>query len=213
MVTKCGIPSPAERRYSKNRQEILAAAHSIVKEKGIEALTMRTLADKMDYTPAALYKYFRSKEDILEGLRQEGWALLRAINGETARGRLTPLELFKALGRAYQDFARQYPEYYLLMFTSARTAPHSLDEITSRPDFSRMTDLVQVAVGDGHIQLPPGATALDIRFLIWFMSHGMAMLRLTLLRECQPELDAVGEKAIDTFVEIIAKDARSGEKA
>jgi AcrR family transcriptional regulator len=211
MLTQDPLQSPAERRHSKTRQQILAAAHSILRAKGIEGLTMRSLAEKMDYTPAALYKYFSDKEDILEGLRQEGWALLRARNAEATREHVTPLELFKALGRAYQDFAGEYPEYYLLMFTSARTAPHCLDEITSSPDFKRMTDLVQAAVDDGHIQLPSGTTALDIRFLIWFLSHGMAMLRLTLLRECQPEFQAASEKAIDAFVRMLAMDSRLGD--
>jgi AcrR family transcriptional regulator len=213
MLISDSIQSPAERRRSKTRIEILAAAHAILKAKGIEELTMRSLAERMDYTPAALYKYFRDKEDILEGLREEGWALLRAKNAEYARRDLTPLDLLRALGQAYQEFASEYPEYYLLMFTSARTAPHHLDEITGSADFKRMTNLVQAAADDGYIQLPPGTTALDIRFLIWFLSHGMAMLGLTLLRECQPDLQVIGEKAITAFVQMIARDARAGESA
>ncbi len=174
---------------------------------------MRALAEKIDYTPAALYKYFTDKEDILEALRQEGWALFRARSEEAARGPRTPPEILKALGRAYQEFASEYPEYYLVMFTSARTTPHSLHEITSSPDFKQGTDYIQAAVDKGYIRLPAGTTALDIRFMIWFLSHGMAMLRLTLLRECQPELKTISEKAIDSFIQMIAKDAKSGEGA
>ncbi len=197
--------SPAQRRRSKTRQEILATAHAILKAKGLDGLTMRTLADEMDYSPAALYKYFRDKEEILEGLRQEGWALFRAMNAEAARAPLAPPDLLKALGRGYQDFASEYPEYYLLMFTSAHTAPHNLDEITSRPDFKRMTELVQSAIDQGAIEVPPGVTALQIRFLIWFVSHGMAMLNLTLMSECQPEFEAVSREAIDALTELLVK--------
>ncbi len=197
--------SPAERRVAKTKQEILAAAHAILKAKGPDGLTMRALADKMDYTPAALYKYFGNKEDILEGLRQEGWALFRKMHADAAHTPLAPPELLKALGRSYQDFAGQYPEYYLLMFTSANSAPRALEEMTSRPDFTRIMDLVQNAIDEGYLELPPGVTVLQIRFLIWFASHGMAMLRLTLMSQCQAEFDAVSREAIDAFAELITK--------
>ena len=198
--------SPAKRRHSKTRHDILAAAHALLKEKGIDGLTMRELADRMDYSPAALYKYFHDKEAILEGLRQEGWSLLRAANAEAAVSPLAPPELLKALGRAYQEFAARYPELYLLMFTSS-VAPHSLADITDRPDFKRVTDLVQAGIDQGDFELPEGVTALQVRLLIWFVSHGMAMLKLTLLRECQVEFKAASQKAIDAFVELIVKGA------
>ncbi|MRR32158.1 TetR/AcrR family transcriptional regulator, partial [bacterium] len=49
--------SPSERRYQRTRQSILEAAQAILSEQGIEALSMRALAEKADYSPAALYKY------------------------------------------------------------------------------------------------------------------------------------------------------------
>ncbi len=203
MLTTDNTLSPAARRYSKKQQEILSAAHALVKAQGVEGLTMRALAEKMDYSPAALYKYFADKEAILEGLRQQGWALLRAMNTEAAQAPLSPPELFRALGRAYQDFATQYPEYYMLMFASTDAAPRSLEEIIARPDFQRITDLIQAGVDAGYLELPPDVTPLQVRFLIWFASHGMAMLKLTFLRECRPEAEAVGQEAIDALVALM----------
>ncbi len=205
MFTQHGGLSPAERRYAKTRRQILAAAHKLIKKKGIEGLTVRALAEAMDYTPAALYRYFQNKEEILEGLRQEGWALFRAMNAQAARATLGVPELLKSQGRAYQEFAVRYPEYYLLMFASTEAAPHSLKELEANPDFKRGTDLIQASVDAGGVRLPPGITPLQIRFLIWFASHGMAMLKLTLLRECGPELEATGQEAIDALVALISK--------
>ncbi len=205
MLTTDKTLPPAKRRSAKKQQEILAAAHDLIKEKGIEGLTMRSLAEKMDYSAAALYKYYGNKEDILEGLRQQGWALLRAMNADAVQAQLASPELFKALGRAYQNFATRYPEYYLLMFTSSDAAPRSLEEIVDRPDFKRVTDLVQAGIDDGALHLPEGTNALQIRFLIWFASHGMAMLKLTWLRECGPEMEMVGQQAIDALVGLLTK--------
>jgi len=58
--------TPSERRYEKTRQGILSAARTLLLEGGVEAISMRTLADKVDYSPAALYKYFANKEEIIE---------------------------------------------------------------------------------------------------------------------------------------------------
>ena len=65
--------TPSERRYEKTRQGILSAARNLLLEGGTDAISMRTLADKVDYSPAALYKYFANKEEIIEALRQEAW--------------------------------------------------------------------------------------------------------------------------------------------
>ncbi len=205
MLTNKTAESPAQRRRSKTRQEILEVAHTIIKEQGMEALTMRTLADKMDYTPAALYKYFHGKEDILEGLRREGWTLFRSMQAQAAQKPLAPPELLQALGQAYQNFASQYPEYYLLMFDSIETAPRSFAELMTNPDLKRVTDLIQDAIDRGYFKLPPGVTALHVRLLIWFTSHGMAMLKLTQMRECQPEFEAVSREAAAAFIQLIVK--------
>lgn len=68
--------TPSERRYEKTRQGILNAARSILLEDGVEAISMRTLADKVDYSPAALYKYFANKDEIIEALRVEAWEMM-----------------------------------------------------------------------------------------------------------------------------------------
>ena len=207
MSTKQADLSPAERRSARKKQEILAAAHTLIKEKGIESLTMRALADAIDYSPAALYKYYPEKQAILEALRRQGWDRLRAMNAQAAQSPLALPDLLKALGRAYQEFATRYPEYYLLMFASTDAAPRSLEEIVHRPDFKRVTDLVQAGIDDGSFHLPPGVDALQVRFLIWFASHGMAMLKLTFLRECGPEIEAAGQQAIDALTAMMSRPA------
>lgn len=205
MLTSNSVSSPAERRYSKKQQEILNAAHALLKEQGVDGLTMRALAEKMDYSPAALYKYFPSKEAILQGLRQQGWMLLRTMHAEAVQAQLKTPELLKALGQSYQNFATRYPEYYLLMFASMDAAPHSLEEIIGRPDFKRIVDLIQTGIDEGYVHLPPGITIVQLRFLIWFASHGMAMLKLTWLRECGAEMEIVGQQAMDALVELMIK--------
>ncbi|MDP1835409.1 MAG: helix-turn-helix domain-containing protein [Chlamydiales bacterium] len=60
-----------ERRHSQIQSETLAAARKLLKTEGPEALTIRRLADALDYSPASLYEYFASKEHIVVALRQQ----------------------------------------------------------------------------------------------------------------------------------------------
>jgi len=70
--------SPRNRRHELTRQKILDTARSILLAGGVQAISMRTLAEKVDYSPAALYKYYANKEEIIEALRQEAWQLIAA---------------------------------------------------------------------------------------------------------------------------------------
>jgi len=62
--------SPAERRRHKVRQAILEAAERVFAEEGEAGLSIRRLADEIDYSPAAIYKYFASKQELVDELKE-----------------------------------------------------------------------------------------------------------------------------------------------
>ena len=66
------------RRQERTRRAILDSALAIVAESGPDALSMRAIADRIDYSAAGLYEYFGSKEEILNAVREEGMAQLGA---------------------------------------------------------------------------------------------------------------------------------------
>ncbi|MEW5871027.1 MAG: TetR/AcrR family transcriptional regulator [Chloroflexota bacterium] len=182
-------PTPSSRRYEKTRQGILDAARAILLEQGVQAISMRTLAEKVDYSPAALYKYFSNKEEIIEALRQEAWALLAAHEPEVEPG-MSLGEIFIQSGRSYVDFATRYPEYYLLMMSTVEGGPASLAAFKQDPNFLSLLQFMEAAVAAGEFKVPDGYTTFHMTLLSWFSVHAVALLKLTMMSQCADEFEA-----------------------
>jgi AcrR family transcriptional regulator len=196
--------TPSKRRYEKTRQGILAAARAILYESGVESLSIRTLADRVDYSPSAIYKYFDSKEDILAALREEGWQLSRAMNAEMDLSGKTPMEVLIAAGMNYLRFARTYPEHFKLMFSSLYSRPHDLSELLHNPDFSGLTRWIEAAIQAGEIDLPEGVSVLHIRLMMWFSAHGASMIGLNMIETHQDEFEQAVREVFHAMAKLMA---------
>lgn len=104
------------RQKEETRKNILDAAYAIVKEEGWQGLSMRKIADKIEYTAPIIYEYFSNKEAILQELTGRGFAKL-VIELEKARNKHeNPEEQLEAMWMAYWDFAFTDTEMYQVMF-------------------------------------------------------------------------------------------------
>jgi AcrR family transcriptional regulator len=114
-------PSPARRRRERERVEarrtILAAAHDLARAEGWDAVTMRRLAERIEYSANFAYRYFTGRDDILLALVQDGFARLRTTMSDAAGppGHETAAAVHRA-ARAYLEFALDQPEIYQLMY-------------------------------------------------------------------------------------------------
>jgi AcrR family transcriptional regulator len=187
--------SPSERRYARTRDAILDAARTLIVEKGVEQLSMRTLADAVDYSPSALYNYFDGKQAILEALRKEGWALMATMEQQLPQD-LSPAELLLENGLNYLRFAERYPAHYQLIMDPTDDVPDSLEAFIIRPNFKELLDYVEILVASNEITLPMGYDVLHMAFLIWFLVHGISMVRAGLLRNCGVDFDALSEQVL-----------------
>jgi AcrR family transcriptional regulator len=96
------------------RRSILDAARELFAQEDYHAISMRRIADKIEYSPTAIYLHFTDKEEILFCLVEEGFSLL---NGHlTSIAIKDPVERLRIGGRAYFDFAFSNPHYYRIMF-------------------------------------------------------------------------------------------------
>ncbi|MFP4895639.1 TetR/AcrR family transcriptional regulator [Paraburkholderia sp. EG304] len=110
-----GIAERKHRQKQALRERILDAARRIVVREGFAALSMRKIADAIEYSPATLYLHFASRDDIARALCEEGYAQLLA--SFVPRVHIAdPAERLKALGRAYVAFGVEHPETYRLIF-------------------------------------------------------------------------------------------------
>ena len=97
------------------RRAILDAARELFATRDFQAVSIRKIADKIDYSPTAIYLHFKDKQEILLELIEEGFQLLVDMLN-TAQHIADPLERLRAGGHIYYQFARQHPHYYGIMF-------------------------------------------------------------------------------------------------
>jgi AcrR family transcriptional regulator len=110
-----GIKQRREREKQEVRQGILTAAREIALHEGWQAVTIRKVAKRIEYSPSMIYEYFASKEAILLELHSEGFRLL-AFSLKTARSSSeNQEERLTRMAEAYWTFAMAHREFYEVM--------------------------------------------------------------------------------------------------
>ena len=110
-----GIKERKELEKQEMQKLILDMAMKLFLEKGFEHVTIRHIAEKIEYSPATIYLYFKDKDDIIYTLHREGFEQLYKLQQTTLSIR-NPLERLRKQGELYVSFALENPEYYDLMF-------------------------------------------------------------------------------------------------
>lgn len=111
-----GSKERIHRLKEQTRVSILDAAYDIVKDEGWQALSMRKIADKIEYTAPIIYEYYANKEAILLELTKKGFMLLANRMQEASDRHTDPADQLEAMWLAYWNFAFKEKEYYQLMF-------------------------------------------------------------------------------------------------
>ncbi len=110
--------TPAERRKRRVREQIIEAAESVFAAEGPAGLSMRRLAERIDYSPAAIYKYFASKRELIEAIRETFFArLLERISGAVDEADF--INCVRRCSRAYIECGLERPNHYRMAFASA----------------------------------------------------------------------------------------------
>ena len=110
-----GIRERRERERVDTREKILEAARDLFVQEGYDGVSMRKVAEKIEYSPTAIYVHFANKEELFRELCLQDFARLT----QTLRSATLPDDLrdrLKHFGRLYIEFGRQYPNHYRLMF-------------------------------------------------------------------------------------------------
>ena len=111
-----GSKERRERERQATQQDILQAALEIAIEENWQAMTIRRIAERIEYSPSAIYKYFADKEAILFSLLRQGFQeLLTSLEYIMSREREPEARLLQAT-MAYWDFAQRNPTLYQLMY-------------------------------------------------------------------------------------------------
>lgn len=192
--------TPRERRREKNKQAILEAAYNLVTETGADGVSMREIARRIDYSPAALYEYFDSKEDIIKSLCTFGFGRL-ALELSRVSADIPPRERVIELGMTYLEFARKNPEFYLLIVNNIPSGLTSLEELDS-PDspYQLLLQAIRDGIRDGVFTPRKDFGLQEMTYSCWAFVHGMAMLGLTQLKDFRADLDPINRLALEKYL-------------
>lgn len=111
-----GIKQRREREKQEVRQGILTAAREIALHEGWQAVTIRKVAERIEYSPSMIYEYFASKEAILLELHCEGFRLLALSLKAAKSSSENHEERLVSMAEAYWEFAMRNPELYQVMY-------------------------------------------------------------------------------------------------
>jgi AcrR family transcriptional regulator len=170
-----GIQERRTEQRQAVRERILDASRDIVGREGFAALSMRKIAEAIDYSPAALYLHFKSRADIAQALRAEGHAQLFAAFAPHSTI-VDPAARLKAMGRAYVDFGLEHGETYRLMFMEPSSPADTPDFPNAAAALSLMTDAFVELRAAGR--LPAHAPAAACAEALWANLHGIVALAL-----------------------------------
>jgi AcrR family transcriptional regulator len=109
-----------ERERQIIRALILDEARRLFATHGYEAVTMRSIANNIEYSPTTIYSHFKDKESLIQELCSQDCMVLAQRFVQVASIK-DPIERLKQLGRVYVDFAVTHPNHYRLLFMTPRT--------------------------------------------------------------------------------------------
>jgi AcrR family transcriptional regulator len=208
-----GVTERKERHKEELKKEILIAAKELFAQNGLEATTIRNIAEKIEYSPATIYLYYKDKNEIVHALHQEGFKLL--VSYFLVLDHVSdPFERLKAMGRAYIRFCLENQGIYQLLFIIEEPLQHvesCVKQAWSEGD--RAFDILMKTVSDCQRQgYFKGLSSEKMAFVIWSTMHGLCTLRIsghlghvTIARESGSDLDALMTSAYETFVLMLEK--------
>ncbi|MDV6167953.1 TetR/AcrR family transcriptional regulator [Flavobacterium sp. DG1-102-2] len=182
------------RQKEETRSNILKAAREIVKEEGWQGLSMRKIADKIEYTAPIIYEYFSNKEAILQELTCKGFMILtKDLEAAKAESEDAAAQL-EAMWLAYWNFALKNKEMYQLMYGVEMTCCAQRNTDTDAP-YVLITSVISEIMG---LKEPKPEVIKQKYFLFFSVIHGLISINI------------VGNGLSDEINKQILKDAIAG---
>ncbi|MDD9707271.1 TetR/AcrR family transcriptional regulator [Seohaeicola sp. SP36] len=158
------------------RQALVEAALDLITRQGPTGFTLSEAAKQAGVTPAAVYRHFEGREDLIAEAARQGYEIFADVMQYAYdKGQPSALAAFEATGRAYLAFARKYPGHYIAMFESSISVNRTPELAAAA---TRARDVLESAARDLSQHIPPEKRPPASMFSahIWAMSHGVVEL-------------------------------------
>jgi AcrR family transcriptional regulator len=156
------------RQRAEREDRIVATARAVAEREGWSAVTVRRLADEIEYSQPVLYSHFKSRDAIVGAVAVEGFRELAAALREAARGSTGQRDALEDVAMAYLAFAVRHPALYEAMFvlpTGLRFA-----QADTRPELHAAFDSLVVVVAPFCVDVE------DATETFWAALHGLTEL-------------------------------------
>jgi len=158
------------------KEALVRAALELIAEKGPAGFTFAEAARWAGVSPAAPYRHFRDRDELMSDVARRGFDLFEAaLKRAWDDGKPSPLEAFERLGRAYLQFANKEPAYYSAMFEAAIPLDTNPDfrEAGDRA-FNVLREATETLVATMPAKQRPQVMMMALH--VWALSHGIASL-------------------------------------
>lgn len=175
-----GTAERIERERLDRRARILDAARELFVERGVAAVTLREIAQRIEYSTTAIYVQFKDKAALVDAMVEEDFAAFATGLEATARI-VDPVERIRALHVAYIDFALAMPRHYQLMFLSPPPGAPSkpVEHPTGIDGYRVLYGAVAECIASGRFRAEV-ADASAASQLVWAAVHGLVSLLIVL---------------------------------
>jgi AcrR family transcriptional regulator len=168
-----GTTERRARERDELRQKILSAATELFLDNGFNSVSMRKIAEKIDYAPSTIYLYFEDKDAICSAIASEAFEILTQDLAANEERRLPALESTRAGLQAYVDFGLTHPNEYRLVFGTPTPGPVEQDCITNQLGLNALSYLARsIARCRAEGLFIPGDDMAD-SLACWAQLHGL----------------------------------------
>lgn len=200
-----GISERRLRQKEEVRSSILATAWQIVKEEGWQALSIRKIADAIEYSVPVVYDHFVNKECILLEFAREGFCLLAKKMQQAKNKHNNPEQQLKAMADAYWNFAFKNKEYYQVMFNLGIPC-NEADDCSCLPEKISFRSLVSGSITE--ILTKNKRTDISVcmkSHTFWSVIHGLISIKMMRTSDVSDDLNKlVMDDAIEGFIKNLA---------
>lgn len=173
-----GVKERRERERTQVREKILDAALEFFATQGAEGVTMRALAEAIEYSPPVIYAHFRDKESIIRELCLRQLRELAKVFATFAH--LDPIERLRRVGYVYADFAVEHPSHFRFMFLTI----HPIDPVLNKGElndpqvhaYAFLKQTVEDAIAAGLLK-PEYTDGEEVAQMCWASAHGLVALQ------------------------------------
>jgi len=181
IIESMGVKERREREKQQVRQEILDAARELFIKEGYENVSMRKIAEKIEYSPTTIYIYFDDKAELVHYLCEESFVKLVEMFETLGEDLSDPVAALKKCGRAYIEFGLKYPNDYKVTFILNLRPDKDPEEYLREGSmgmraYGYLRKIVEECVRQGKFRDADVETATQT---LWMVVHGVTSLLIT----------------------------------